>query len=202
MTMPWGLILFGVGLLLLGTTGVAMASSIERANAAGYVEADPSSIAAAHGVSLNVEALARMMVSEVGSKEAAQIAVGWAARNMASKRGESISKLLLRSKGVADGHFGWQKTGGRYASTRLPSTPASRALATKVLAGSIKDPTGGAVQFDAPEAQDKLVASGEAGYNKTAAEVAASRAADGKVAVMVPGVSTVRFWVPTGGKVA
>ncbi len=175
----------------------------EKADAGGVVQADPYLIARAHGVSLDVEALARMAVKEAGAGEKAQIAVMWATRNMARRRGESISALLLRGRtrsGVAtssDGKFGAQNT-GKYASTVLPSTAASRARAEKVMAGTVPDPTGGAVQFDAPSAQDKLKAAGVAGYDKSAEDIASDRSKS-EVAVMVPGVSNIRFWVPKGG---
>jgi len=204
--MPWVLLSLGaVALLLVGGREV-LAASAGRADASGVVQTDPTEIARSHGVSLEVEALARLMVSEAGSKEAAQVAVGWAARNYARRKGDSISAILLRGRTKAglptssEGKFGAQNT-GKYASTRAPSTSQSRALAAKILSGAIKDPTGGATQFDAPSAQNTLTAAGVAGYTKTADAVAASRALTASM-VMVPGVSNIRFWVPKSGGVA
>ena len=175
----------------------------EKADAGGVVQSDPWAIAQSHGVSLDVEALARLAVSEAGSGEKAQIAVMWATRNMAAKRGESVNALLLRGRtksGVAsssNGKFGAQNT-GKYASTRLPSTAASRTRAARVMAGAVPDPTGGATQYDAPKAQNALAAEGVAGYSQTADQVAASRSKT-SVAVIVPGVTGIRFWVPKDG---
>lgn len=201
--MPWLLISGGLMVLALMLGGAALGDLDEKAGANGVCPTDPELIARAHGVSLDVECLARMAVKEAGSAEKPQIAVMWAARNMAKSRGESVSKLLLRGRtksgapSSSDGRFGAQNT-GKYAATPLPSTPASRERAARVMAGTVPDPTGGAVQFDAPSAQDKLRAAGVAGYDRSAEEIAAERSAS-KVAVMVPGVSNIRFWVPKGG---
>jgi hypothetical protein len=193
-----------VALLYLG--GKAMGALNEKADANGVCQTDPEAIARAHGVSLDVEALARMAVKEAGAGEKAQIAVMWACRNEAKREGISVARLLLRGRNKngtpssSDGKFGSQNT-GKYAATPLPSTPESRARAAKVLAGAVSDPTGGAVQFDAPSAQDKLQAAGVAGYTKSAAEVAADRLAT-RSFVMVPGVTNIRFWVPKSGGAA
>lgn len=198
---PWVLLgLAAVAVAFLGG-GVAVGSG-EKADAAGVVQGDPYLIAQSHGVSLDVEALARLAVSEAGSGAAAQVAVMWATRNMARKRNESVAALLLRGRtkaGVAsssDGKFGAGNT-GKYASTRQPSTAASRSRAAEVLSGKIPDPTGGAIQYDAPKAQAALVSAGVAGYGKSADEVAAERSKTA-VAITVPGVSGIRFWVPKG----
>jgi outer membrane murein-binding lipoprotein Lpp len=203
--MPWLLLSFGVlAAVMLG--GKVLSGVVETADKNGVVQSDPEAIARMHGVSLDVEALARMAVKEAGSGEKPQIAVMWATRNMARASGTSVAKLLLRGRtktggpSSSDGKFGAQNT-GKYASTVLPSTPASRDRAAKVMAGTIPDPTGGAIQFDAPSAQDKLKAAGTAGYEKSAEEIAAERSAS-KVSVMVPGVSSIRFWVPKGSGVA
>lgn len=200
--MPW--ILGGLALIAVVMLGGAAAVAVnEKADAGGVVQTDPYLIARSHGVSLDVEALARLAVSEAGSSEKAQIAVMWATRNMAKSRGESVNALLLRGRtksGVAsssNGKFGAQNT-GKYASTRMPSTAASRERAGKVMAGTIPDLTGGATQYDAPGAQNAASAAGVAGYSKTADQVAAERSKTA-VAVMVPGVSNIRFWVPKDG---
>lgn len=201
--MEWAFFSLGALALVAMRFAGKIVATDEKADASGVVHADPGAIASAHGVSLDVEALARMAVSEAGGKETAQIAVAWAARNQAKRRGESVSALLLRGRtksgqpSSSDGKFGAQNT-GKYASTRIPATAQSRKVATGVMAGTIKDPTGGATQWDAPSAQNALVAAGAAGYSQDADQVAASRSQTSTL-VMVSGVSNIRFWVPKGG---
>jgi len=198
--MIWTLLGLGVfGAALLGGKRVIDAAA-EKTDATGVCQTDPSSIAAAHGVALDVEALARMAVSEAGSKEAAQVAVMWAARNMAKRRGESVAALLLRGKLASDGKFGAQNT-GKYASTRSPSTAQSRKLAAGVMAATIPDPTRGATQWDSPAAQNALTSAGVSGYTKTADQVAAERSKASSL-VTVAGVTNIRFWAPKTGGVA
>ena len=201
--MPW--VLFGVAalaVLALGAKTVIDAAA-EKADSNGVVQAEPYQIAAAHGVSLDVEALARLGPSEAGSSKAAQTAVMWATVNYAKRAGLSISQLLLRGRlksglpSSSEGKFGAQNT-GKYASTRNPSTSQSRELAAGVLSGKIPDPTKGATQYDAPAAQDAGVAKKLPGYTKTSAEIAAERSKTSKL-VMVAGVSNIRFWAPKSG---
>jgi hypothetical protein len=58
------------------------------------------------------------------------------------------------------------------------------------------DPTGGATNFDAPRAQDRLVAQGEPGYKDSADKVAKSRIKDGMEILKIPGIplTTLRMW--------
>lgn len=201
--MEWVFFSLGAAALLVMAGGKAVTAADEKADAGGVVRADPEAIARAHGVSLDVEALARLAVSEAGAGEKAQIAVMWATRNMAKRRGESVAALLLRGRtktgnaSSSDGRFGRQNT-GKYASTGSPSTAVSRERASRVMSGKVLDPTGGATQYDAPGAQGALVAAGAAGYSQSADQVAATRLRDSDL-VMVPGVSSIRFWVPKGG---
>jgi hypothetical protein len=208
----WGFLVIlglGIGGAILLSGGDAEAAALRHVvGARGWVEADARSLASIAGTSDSVYALASMMVSEAGAKnEAAQIAVGWAIRNQAEKRGDSVFRLLTRAgrndpatrefvPHESHGFYGPQNVGPRWASTRKPPTARTLELASKVLTGELDDPTGGAVQFDAPEAQDSLLGK-VTGYVKSAATVARERS-QGSDMVMIPGVDSIRFWVPRG----
>lgn len=198
--------LFVAGMLLRVTDAEA-ASGGHVVGSRGFVEADPHGLAQLAGVSDNVYALASAMVSEAGGKAAAQAAVGWALRNHADERGESIFRVLTRAgrndrdtrkfeAHEGNGFYGPQNVGPRWASTRKAPTPEALALAADILSGAVSDPTGGATQFDAPSAQDSLLGKVE-GYVKDAQQVAEERS-KGAVMVMLPGVDGIRFWVPKG----
>ena len=136
----------------------------------------------------DIEALGRRSVSENGrDPEIVQVAVAWTAKNEAKRRKLLVAKLLM-----PNGLPGPQA--GRYASTARAATDTSREIARKVLKGVIADPTNGAIQFDAPGTQDILYKQGK--VTKTAAQVAASRMADGKELVTVSGVDPryMRWW--------
>lgn len=174
--------------------------------ATGWVEADPRVLALAAGVSDNVYALASMMRSEAGNNLVLQIACGWVAKNMAARQGVSVFKLLTRAgknkpgthtleRHASYGFYGPQNVGPRYASTRLAPTPAAIANAESVLSGEVDDPTEGCTQFDAPKAQDSMLAAGIAGYEKTAVQVQLERE-KGAELVMLPGITSTRFWRP------
>jgi hypothetical protein len=170
----------------------AVGSTNGKVNADGIVPGDPAALASAAGLSLDVYALARMGASEESS-EAGQTAVMWAARNQAQRNKESIAALLLRSKNSkAAGHFGTQR--GRYATTEQEATARSKRLAAAVIAGKIADPTGGANQWDAPEAQAKAHARDPQKYKSP--EVIAAKRNKVSLLVMVPGVTSTRFWKP------
>lgn len=191
-----------IGAVVLGRKVAMGPSSNEKADANGLVQAEPFRLAEQRGVSLDIYALARMLVSEAGEKnKAAMTAVGWAAVNHAIARGESISTVLLRGKGSSEGKFGGQNTGGKYASTKQVPSDTTIALAKGILAHTIPDPTKGARQWDAPAAQNKLVAGKVAGYAKTSDDVAAERSKTNDL-VMVSGVPSIRFWRPKGVVVA
>jgi len=136
----------------------------------------------------DVEAMARMIASENPRDPAIiQQAIGWTARNYAALKGKTVANLLM------PGGIPGQQA-GRYASTADPATDATRSVAFDVLSGKVSDPTGGAIQFDAPNTQDKLYAAGKVRLD--AAGVAASRESEGKEVVYLPGVDPnyMRWW--------
>ena len=116
-------------------------------------------LATAAGVGLNQYALARMMQSE-GRAEADRIARAWVAINDArATTGGNVYRVITLRKawhhvgagGKVETHeragfFGEQSAGGRYATTKEPSS-AVIALAGRVLKGEIPDPTHGATRF-------------------------------------------------------
>ncbi len=140
----------------------------------------------------DVEALGRMIASEnPRDSELIQTAIAWTAVNEASRRGKTVADLLM-----PDGIPSGQNTGGRYASTRNPSTDATRSIAYDVLSGQSSDPTGGAIQFDSPRAQRAALARNVSGYSKSPEQVAASRISEGKELVTLSGVDPdyMRWW--------
>jgi hypothetical protein len=188
------------GAILLGRKVAQGPAGNEKANAKGYVDAEPFRLAEQRGVPLDVYALGRMMASEAGTK-VSRIAVGWAAVNHASANHESVSTVFLRSNKShveANGKFGAQNL-GKYASTKAVPSDETLADAKKILAGQIKDPTKGARQWDAPAAQDKMLGK-VSGYTKSSTEVAAIRSKTNDM-VMVDGVPNIRFWRPKGATV-
>lgn len=162
------------------------------------VNDDPATLARAAGVSLDEEALARVMATEhPKSNETAKAGIGWVVVNQAKRRGVSISGLVLGSLGK----FGSQNLGGRFVASQNPPSALDRRLAKEILRGQRLDPTGGAVQFDSPAAQRILLARGTTGYKKTPEDVAKSRRAEGKEMVTLPGIpgDLLRFWRPRAG---
>jgi hypothetical protein len=200
----------------LGTAAIVTAVAVVASNSAdekpvhvvdaiGWVVADPHVLALAAGVSDNVYALASMMQSEAGGHSLLQVATGWAARNEAVARGISVFRLLTRAghkdkatkrfvPHASDGSYAPGNIGPRYAATRRAPEALALENAAAVLAGTVADPTGGARQFDAPKAQDALLGAIH-GYNKSASEVADDRLATNDL-VMVPGITSTRFWRP------
>lgn len=144
-------------------------------------------------ISLNAWTLATLIASEVGSApNVAKVAVAHAAMNAARAIGKNVFRLI-----APDGHYGGQQ--GRYASSARPPTKEDVAIAEAVYTGKIKDPTGGAVQWDSPRAQTALLERREPGYKSSPKQVAASRMKAGKVAVYLPGVDPeyLRLWRPS-----
>ncbi len=93
-------------------------------------------------VATDAYALARMIRSERGSgPQVERLAVAHVALNDAKEHGWSLLHTLVGPRG----HFGPQR-GWRYATTRDPYE-SDLELAETVLAGSTRDPTGGAVKF-------------------------------------------------------
>jgi hypothetical protein len=97
-----------------------------------------------------------------------------------------------RYPGPGDGFFGSQH--GRYASTAQDSSDDSLAIADGVLSGAIPDNTGGARQFDSPQAFGIQIGT----LAGDADDVAARRIAAGNELVTLAGVpeSYARFWRP------
>ncbi len=168
------------------------------------VAADPAALAKGAGMEANAYALARVIPSEAGGlPRADQVGVAWVVINEARRLGRSVLDLVTRARvkvdgervdGAGAGYFGKQgdSVGGyRYVSTAQDSNETSREIATACMTGDIDDPTGGAVNFDAPGAygvQEGTDADG-------ADEFAANRTKEGKEEVDVPGSSgRVRFW--------
>ncbi len=136
----------------------------------------------------DVEALGRMIASENPRDSLIiQQAIAWTAKNEARRRGISVASLVM--PGGVPG-----PQAGRYCSTVNPSTSVTRGVAFDVLSGKVSDPTGGAVQFDAPATQDALYRAGK--VKKTSAQISSDRIADGKELVVVSGVAPtyMRWW--------
>jgi hypothetical protein len=177
--------------------------------------ADPEGLAAGAGVEVNRYALARALHSEqAGGPRIARVGVAWAIVNEARAVGRSVLSLVTRAGrrpkyvGVdgavtygawtphptGNGFFGKQSQ-GRYCATSRDPNADDFEVADDVLSGRVDDPTGGARQFDSPDAfgvQEGTTAEG-------ADETAARRIAAGNELVLLPGVpeSTLRFWRPT-----
>jgi len=106
--------------------------------------------------------LATMLASEAENQpDQAKIAIGYAALTQASKLGVSLRTLLAPKK--LGSKLGGQL--GGYASTARPPTKHDVEIAEGTLSGKYKNPTPGAVQWDSPAAQDKLVAKRAPGYD-------------------------------------
>lgn len=159
----------------------------------GRVAADPEGLARAAGASLPMYALASAMQSEEGS-DRGRLAVGRAAWNAAREDQTRLVKLLLSSGGLGD------QTVNPYAATSRPPTARTLSLAVAVIEGRVPDFVEGAIQWDAPRAQDRLHAlylrdpKRYPKYRRSSREVAERRRASGMREVRVPGVTETRFW--------
>lgn len=214
--MSRGLLLALLVLVLLATAGGGTAIVVHQrrkgklsptvtnapAGPDGIVRADPRQLASQANVPLPVYALARMIASEhPRDAELVQVAIAHITLNEARRRGTDVVALLLRStRSEAQGKFGAQHA-GKYAATGKDPTPEHIAVAHKVIAGLVPDPTKGAVQFDVPKAQRAALARGVPGYRKTPEDVAAARRREGKELVTLPGVPADNFraWRPLKG---
>lgn len=140
----------------------------------------------------DVDALSRMITSENGAdKPIVRIAVAWAAKNEAARRGISVAQLVMPT-----GVPGAQGTPGHgYASTSKPASAEDERIAYDVLSGKEPDPTDGAIQFDAPRTQRVLHARDPVKY-KTPEQVAENRIKEGKELVTIPGIDPdyMRWW--------
>lgn len=154
------------------------------------VAVDPATLARVAGLPIDVYALARLVASEAsGEPDVIQVAVAWATRNEAERRGKPVSKYLL---GTA-GKFGEQGSGGRPASTARTPTAKHQAVADDVLNDRRPDPSDGATLYDSPDAQRALLKKRPDIYKKTPEEVAAKRTAAGYEVVYLPGIAPDRF---------
>jgi hypothetical protein len=167
----------------------------------GVVPGSPAELAAQAGVDVEVYSLARMIASEEGrSSNVIKAAVAFAAINRATSKGEGITALVTRALVPShSGSYGTQRNidpnkGGdpengpsdRYCSTANDPYAGDADIAGQCYTGVLDDFTGGAVEFDRP------------GQERDPEKVAADRAAEGLVALTVPGIDVeadgIRFW--------
>jgi hypothetical protein len=193
----WTLIGLGsasvLGLTWLIRRATAIETRLHVPNQRGIVEADPAGLAHVAGVPLDQYALASSMQSEEKT-DTGRLAVGRAIWNAVKQDRNKIIELLL-----PHGHFASQES-GQYASTRLPPTTKTLGLAAAIIEGRVPDMVHGAVQWDAPEAQDYLHSlylkdpRKHPHYKHSAAEIAQIRMSKGAHEIRVPGVPETRFW--------
>ena len=162
-------------------------------NQQGIVEADPTGLAYVAGVHLDQYALASAMQSEEKTDKG-RLAVGRAIWNAVQQdRGRIVRKLLPH------GYFASQES-GQYAATHKPPTARTLALAAAIIEDRVPDMVHGAVQWDAPETQDRLHSlylkdpRKHPHYKHSSAEIAERRKSKGAHEIKVPGVAETRFW--------
>jgi hypothetical protein len=143
------------------TSGVVRPKPMRRLAAPSSQEAPPQPTDRARDIADDVEALARVLASEIGSGTyAEQMAIGWIARNLArtERTTASVARLVCAPCGESSGN-------ARPFSTRQPATERTRQLAAMILASpGSDDPTHGATHCFEPGLQDRMHASGRAGY--------------------------------------
>jgi hypothetical protein len=166
------------------------------ADSTGLVADDPDTLwQQVPGATQESYSAARMLGSEEPRTDpATQAAICWALINESSRRGTTITALLVKAKNARnDGYYGSQmdkdptssnyKGSDRYATTALDPYQRELDIANQCLSGQIPDPTGGATNFD------------RAGEEKNPDKVAADRVASGLQLVSVPSAdSDIRFW--------
>lgn len=135
----------GVKLLALALTCASLVYGYQRWRA---------STEAVH-VHDEVEALARVIRSEMGGGTLKQRThIGWATRNLAAERDESVAEMACSPCGP--------QQRGRPVSSRQQALDKDRKVARAILAHPpAADPTGGATHFINPRLQDVLAKSGE-----------------------------------------
>ena len=190
--------LFGLGT----SVALALASRFKRPvveyrlhvpNALGIVEADPEGLARAAGVDLDVYALASAMQSEEKT-DRGRLAVGCAVWNHVRQNRKKLVPVLLPR-----GYFSSQDS-GQYAATDRGPTSRTLALAGAIIENRVPDMVRGAVQWDAPLAQDRRHQlylrdpKRYPAYRHDSREIAERRKKDGAREVRVPGVPETRFW--------
>jgi hypothetical protein len=193
-----------VSLLILGatafdvaTTGAAITGSTELDGDGtvcvrigdDLVYADPVGLAKGVGLDRQAYALARCIQSEATGERIVRRAVAHVVLNYARAHGRTPLKLLTDSNGAGAGYFGRQDQ-GRYAATSRDPDDECLELAVLVVNGYDEDPTGGAQQWDSPNAYKTA---------GRAEEIEDRRLAAGNEKVLLPGVSerVIRFWRPT-----
>ena len=147
----------------------------------------------------NAFLLATLIASEEGrGTPTVQAAVAHAARNRAVQLGKTLDELLLPDGRLASQSVGYGSSAVRYAAMDEPPSAAQLAVAEGVISKRIADPTGGAVQWDSPNAQRALAAHGHKKTKRTPEQVADERKKRGMTMVTLPGVSAdrLRFWRP------
>ena len=165
----------------------------------GIIKELPAEEAARKSVDIDCLSLARSMQSEE-SGEQARLAVGYAVKRHAARKGMSITKLVTFPSHFPEvnGHYSQQRY-AKYCSTFQTPTTHTLELAQSVQAGEADDPSQGAEQWDNPILQHALAFAHpydpetHHGY-KTPDEIAADREAAGYKPVAVEGTTT-RFWV-------
>lgn len=193
-------LMVGGGFVVFG----ALAAFGRRASASTFDYGGYSGLPNAKSHPDDIESLARVIASEAGGEpEAIQIAVAYASMNAASKLKTSLTALVkypdgkygpqTRGISVKDPKTGKTKWKQAYCASGKDPLPRHRTLAAKVYNRKVSDPTRGAVQYDSPQAQRKLLAMKKPGYKKTPEDVAAARRKAGKTLVLLPGVPEDRF---------
>lgn len=135
--------------------------------------------------------LAAMIASEAGGMhDLAKVGVAHAALNMVKRSGRSLHAHL-----TPDDRVGSQF--GRYASTRIMPSASEIEIAEGVLNSRYRDPTGGAIQFDSPKAQQQGYNEGWAGYGSPD-RLTKKRMDAGLEPIALRGIpeSQIRFWRP------
>jgi hypothetical protein len=194
---PWGPVAVGVGAVAgLGLLRYLFPPPETRPHVVGptgYVEASPAGLARAAGVELDVYVLASAMQSEEND-DRSRLAVGRAIWNaVRGRRGRLVKQLIPR------GRLGSQLV-NPYASTHRGPTAGTLQLAQAIVDGRVPDFVEGAVQWDAPAAQDRrhqLYLKDPLMYPKyrySSADIALRRQADGAREVRVSSVPNTRFW--------
>lgn len=160
--------------------------------------ADALELARAYGVHSDTLALARTVQSEVlpNHPDIARIAIAHAVLNYARRKKITVTELVADDDSAYEGEHGRGRYGrqwrrGRYCSTANDPSLSTLRLCEEIRTGKIKDPTGGAIQWDSPRSQGA-----QPGTTKTADEVAESRIADGKEKVLLDGIPErdLRLW--------
>lgn len=187
-----GAVAVGCGMLRL-VRELKVETRLHAVGPDGLVDASPEGLAFAAGASLPVYALASAMQSEEHD-DRGRLAVGRSIWNKVRGRADRIFRTLCPT-----GRFGSQ-TVNPYAATSRGPTSRTLELAKAIAEGRVPDFVDGAVQWDAPAAQDRhhqLYLQDPVRYRKyrwSSADVARKRTDGGAREVRVAGVPLTRFW--------